>query len=165
MKERTTINISKETKEKFKKTGLNISQFCEDCMEAYVELDDEGLGRRIQSLDDEIKRLEYQRYLVASRHSQDFERKQEIIDELPSYWKHFTEKAEEYYIGIVPIDEFDDFRRITGFLKQDIKDLAEYLYESKESGRDDYRDMVSDFKYCVQTYNAEHDRIIRGDIL
>ncbi len=165
MKKKTTLSIEEEVIEAFRKTGQSMSQFCEDCMRAYAELQEEGLGHRIQAIDDEIRKLEYQRWLVASRFTQDFERKQEILDKLPEYWKDFTDKAEEYYVGIVPVEEFDDFRRLTGFAKRDLMDLAEYLYETSENDPKKYGGLILDFKHCIKSYNDEHDRIIRGDIL
>lgn len=167
MKKRTTLNIEEEVLEDFRNmSSLSASQFCEDCMRTYVSIHKKKtISQDLKELEDSIRKSEFDKYLITSTYSKDFEKKQVIYEKLPDLWKDFTKKAEDLFFSIIDISEVDEFKKITGFNNRDIMELAEFLYESKEEDRDDYNLMLLEWEYTVITYNKEHDRIIKGDIL
>lgn len=162
-KQRTTIYLQKENYDAFKNTGLNLSNFCNDCIQEFLRFEDEALGKQIQLLDEEIRELEYKKYILTSRHSQDFEKKLEVSEMLPEEWKKYTAKAGDLYFGLCDISEFEYLRELTGLLKKDLTDIAEFIIDSE--GRADYTTICNDFHYCIKVFNKEYDRNIRGDII
>lgn len=162
-KQRTTIYLNRENYDSFKDTGLSLSSFCDDCIKEFMQFDDGELGKQIQLLDEEIRKLEYKKYILTSRHSQDFEKKMEVSEMLPVEWKKYTEKAGDLYFGLCDIKEFEYLRELTGLLKKDLTDIAEFLLDSED--RPDYTTICNDFHYAIKVFNKEYDRNIRGDLI
>lgn len=162
IKKTISMRISEDILEEFSRTGINRSKFCEDCMRAYVNADGANLGKKIQALDDDIRQLEYRKYILASRYSQDYEKAQEINDKIPAYWKEFSEKAGDLFFGLCDVEDFDDFRMISGLLKRDLLDLSEYLVDNEEAP--DYNLLCTDFLYCIRKFNKEKERNLGGDL-
>ena len=163
MKKTISLRISEDVLEEFGKTGINRSQFCEDCMRTYVQFGDDGLGKKIQALEDDIKELEYQKYILASRYSQDFENAQEINEKIPAYWTEFTDKAGDLFFGLCDVEDFDDLRMITGLLKRDLLDLSEYLVDNADAP--DHNLLCTDFRYCIKKFNKDKERNLRSDLI
>lgn len=162
-KKTVSLRIEETILDEFTKTGINRSKFCEDCMKAYISTDEKGLGRRIQSIDEDIRQLEYRKYILTSRYSQDYERNQEILGKIPELWKEFTSKAGDLFFGLCDVEEFDNLRGLSGLLKRDLIDLAEYLVDKEDN--EDYNLLCTDFKYCLKQFNKDNDRNMRGDLL
>jgi len=163
IKKTISLRIAEDVLDAFTKTGINRSKFCEDCMRAYVETDDNSLGHRIRAIDEDIRQLQYQKYILTSRYSQDYEKAQEINEKIPAYWKEFSEKAGDLFFGLCDVEDFDDLRMISGLLKRDLLDLSEYLIDNEDSP--DYKLLCADFQYCLRQYNKDKGRNLGGDLL
>lgn len=154
-KKTISLTIDENVLDKFSKTGINRSKFCEECMETYVQLDEDNLSNKILVIEKDIKKLQYQKYILTSRYSQDFEKNQEIVEKIPEYWREFASRAGELFFGLCDIEEFNNLRKLSGLLKKDLIDLSEYLVDSEDD--EDYSLLCSDFKYCLDRYNKDKD--------
>lgn len=162
-KKRTTIYLKEENYNSFKSTGLNLSEFCDECIETFLQITDDELSPEIRKLEEQIHKLEYQKYILTSRYSQDYEKQIKLIEVLPELWKDYTNRSGDLFFGIIDISEFDELRNLTGFLKKDLMDIAGFLVHGED--RADYDTLCNDYQYCLKRFNIENDRNIGSDVL
>lgn len=162
-KKTISLRIEENILDEFAKTGINRSRFCEDCMASFISIDDNGVGRKIQSIDEKIRKLEYEKYILTSRYAQDYEHSQEALEKIPAYWAEFASHSGDLFFGLCDVEDFDDLRELSGLLKRDLLDLSEYLVDNEDS--EDYKRLCTDFKYCLKRFNKDKNRNMRGDLL
>ena len=155
-KKKTTLTLDKENVEEMKNYGINISEFCNNCISEFLELNKNNSSNQLANMENELLKIQMKINMFHKQQSDEYKDLMMSKEEkIQSYWSELLDNCEDYYYSQVNPNDIETIRNLSSLVNVSRKTLLEIALNTYQ--HTEFNSLSKDIELAIQRYEYDNN--------
>lgn len=155
-KKRTTLVLDEKNVEKMKNHGINISEFCNNCIAEFLRQSKNNKSNELANMENELLKIQMK---ISMFHKQQSDEYKYLLmseeEKIQSYWSELLDNCEDYYYSQVNPNDIEVIRNLSSLVNVSRKTLLEIALNTYQ--HTEFNSLSKDIELAIQRYEYDNN--------